>query len=489
MKRKFITIILSMLMLAVLLPTAVMADEKLTITSDVEYYNKNSKEAVEFIIRGCNYSLSTTTEVYVNDTKVEQKENDENNYSFGHSVGSDRNYVYFYSKFIESFPGDINVEIRIGGGYNQTFNVTIKNEFYELAVDVEAPEEFDVKNTWWELFVDGLGYIDIDRDVIYVPKGSSITTGPRYVTDNIIFESWYFNGQKIEDEITPTQDGALTLKYDYLSYELDTNTNDIDFGSLNPGYEVPPAKELTITNEGNEAVILYDFSNEEWAEYNPKYYNIDGFDEMEITYLWPGESVTLSVTPLPDLPLGNYDETITFYGIENMEIMPLTRSVNRARPSTSLEEATLSELDVDFHFSVVEKKAEYTLTFDTGGGETIEKVTQEEGTSVDLSKYVPSRSGYEFGGWYLDKELSTKVNSVVLDSNKVVYAAWEEVKVEVPETKPETTTPETTPEATTEVTIPDTGDGQISYNLLLPSALTVMAILVMVKQYKQKDNR
>ncbi len=470
MKRKFITIILSMLMLAVLLPTAIVADEKLTITSNVEYYNKNSDESintVDFTFVGSDYSFAGVVDVYVNNEQV----NEAVDYvTFGYSGGY--NYVYFYSDFIKSFSGDINAEIRIGGGYNQTFNVTIKNEFYELAVDVEAPEGVDTEDVW-SAFVDELGYIDGNRDLIYVPKGQSISLYEyNYLKDNIISEGWYLDGQKIEDEIIPTQDGVLTLKYDYLSYELDTNTNDIDFGSLNPGYEVPPAKELTITNEGNEAVILYDFSNEEWAEYNPKYYNIEGFDKMETPYLFPGESVTLSITPLPDLPLGNYDETITFYGIENMEIMPMARSTNGTRLSTSLADVTLSELDVDIHFSVVEKKAEYTLTFETNGGETIQKVTQEEGTSVDLSKYVPSRNGYEFGGWYLDKELSTKANSVVLDSNKVVYAAWEKIK-----------------DPATGVTIPDTGDGQIGYNLLLPSAITVMAILVMIKQYKQKDNR
>jgi|GEM_PF-6033867 len=69
----------------------------------------------------------------------------------------------------------------------------------------------------------------------------------------------------------------------------------------------------------------------------------------------------------------------------------------------------------------------YTLTFDTNGGDSIASVERANGTVVDLSSYIPTRSGYEFKGWFSDETLTNKVTSVKLDSNKTVYAKWDKV--------------------------------------------------------------
>ncbi|MCD8218181.1 MAG: InlB B-repeat-containing protein, partial [Clostridiales bacterium] len=49
---------------------------------------------------------------------------------------------------------------------------------------------------------------------------------------------------------------------------------------------------------------------------------------------------------------------------------------------------------------------QYTLTFETNGGSAIDSVTVAEGTEIDLSDYVPTRSGYTFTGWYTDSALT-----------------------------------------------------------------------------------
>ncbi|MCC8152232.1 MAG: InlB B-repeat-containing protein, partial [Lachnospiraceae bacterium] len=67
----------------------------------------------------------------------------------------------------------------------------------------------------------------------------------------------------------------------------------------------------------------------------------------------------------------------------------------------------------------------YTLTFETNGGSAIDSVTVEEGTVIDLSDYVPTRTGYTFTGWYTDSALTNRAESVVLDENMTVYAGWE----------------------------------------------------------------
>ncbi|MCD8006953.1 MAG: InlB B-repeat-containing protein [Oscillospiraceae bacterium] len=66
----------------------------------------------------------------------------------------------------------------------------------------------------------------------------------------------------------------------------------------------------------------------------------------------------------------------------------------------------------------------YTLIFVTNGGSEIGSMIFDSGISVDLSYYVTTRSCYEFAGWYDDADLLTQINSVTMDSEKIVYAKW-----------------------------------------------------------------
>ena len=66
----------------------------------------------------------------------------------------------------------------------------------------------------------------------------------------------------------------------------------------------------------------------------------------------------------------------------------------------------------------------YTLTFDTNGGSSIDKITKDSGTTIDLAAYKPTRAGYTFAGWFSDKALTKAVTSVKLTANTTVYAKW-----------------------------------------------------------------
>ena len=68
----------------------------------------------------------------------------------------------------------------------------------------------------------------------------------------------------------------------------------------------------------------------------------------------------------------------------------------------------------------------YTLVFESNGGSKITNVNERHGTVVDLTlaKYQPTRTGYDFTGWYSDKELTKRVTSVKLYENMTVYAGW-----------------------------------------------------------------
>ena len=68
--------------------------------------------------------------------------------------------------------------------------------------------------------------------------------------------------------------------------------------------------------------------------------------------------------------------------------------------------------------------AEYTLTFATNGGSKINDLPVSAGTTVDLTKYIPTKEGYTFAGWYSDSKLTTAVTSLKLTADTTVYAKW-----------------------------------------------------------------
>ena len=74
----------------------------------------------------------------------------------------------------------------------------------------------------------------------------------------------------------------------------------------------------------------------------------------------------------------------------------------------------------------------YTLTFETNGGSKITSVSKSGGAAIDLTGYVPTRTGYDFDGWYSDAKLTDKITSVKLTKNMTVYAKWTEKSDENP---------------------------------------------------------
>lgn len=66
-------------------------------------------------------------------------------------------------------------------------------------------------------------------------------------------------------------------------------------------------------------------------------------------------------------------------------------------------------------------KVYYTLSYDTAGGNSIASERVESGSSVNLP--TPTRSGYDFLGWFLDD--GTQVTEVTVNGNLTVHARWE----------------------------------------------------------------
>lgn len=68
----------------------------------------------------------------------------------------------------------------------------------------------------------------------------------------------------------------------------------------------------------------------------------------------------------------------------------------------------------------------YSVTFNTNGGSTIAKETVEA-NSVLEKPTAPTKEGYDFAGWYTDKELTTAYDfTAKITKNLTLYAAWAE---------------------------------------------------------------
>ena len=72
---------------------------------------------------------------------------------------------------------------------------------------------------------------------------------------------------------------------------------------------------------------------------------------------------------------------------------------------------------------------DYTLRFETGGGSAIPGVRETYNTYIDLTKYVPTRHGYTFVGWYSEQSLVNKVSDIYLTGDRTAYAGWRAVTI------------------------------------------------------------
>ena len=82
----------------------------------------------------------------------------------------------------------------------------------------------------------------------------------------------------------------------------------------------------------------------------------------------------------------------------------------------------------------------YTLKFHTNGGNSLKSRNFPKGTSVDLRKYKPTRSGYYFVGWFRDSKLTKPVtwqemsDDYAKDGVVTIYAKWKKMDTTNPKT-------------------------------------------------------
>lgn len=265
-------------------------------------------------------------------------------------------------------------------------------------------------------------------------------------------------------------------------YAISADTQLLDFGTVTEGYtQAPAAKTVTITNTGNQDVTV-DLP----TSTNYTVTAGTGFTNGKAA-LSSGGKAQFTVQPKTGLGVGDCSETLTISGsnstsasvklsFEVLDTYTLTVNLNGGSGSTTDGEyaegavinidagsrsnyrfdrwtssnggsfASASSASTTFTMPAADTTITanweyngggstggsttdyYRLTFDVNGGSEIASILRAEYTTVDLSDYKPTREGYEFTGWYADKDLTDKITSIRLTRNTTVYAGWEEKK-------------------------------------------------------------
>ena len=170
------------------------------------------------------------------------------------------------------------------------------------------------------------------------------------------------------------------------------------------------SEDLNITLETGELTF---FKVEDSSSETDKHYivNVTGTYKDNDRY---AENSSVTVTVMPESGFSITDVSCEAAEFINDE-------------ASGIWKADIESITDDISYTVSTEKTvpKYTLTFNTNGGSSIASVTKKEGSIVYISKYVPSKSGYKFNGWFTDSELKTAAgSSITLTGDITLYAGW-----------------------------------------------------------------
>ena len=163
--------------------------------------------------------------------------------------------------------------------------------------------------------------------------------------------------------------------------------------------EIPaamPAEDLTIKAKWtvNTYTITYDLDGGT-AEGNPASYTVES------------GAITLAEPAKPGYTFTGWSGT-DLEGADNLDV--------------TIPAGSTGDRSYTAHWQV--NTVYSTLRFEARGGSALATLALPYGSRVDLTKYVPTREGFAFTGWYTDRELTQRVTSLTLTNSTVVYAGW-----------------------------------------------------------------
>lgn len=219
------------------------------------------------------------------------------------------------------------------------------------------------------------------------------------VQDGYVFEGWYVSGNPnpkwdFSDRVTD----KLKLEAHWNKvYQVTMLTNG---GSIVPGKEIKSytgGRSLTLPGASDITREGYTFAG---------WYEDSGFSGAPVT--------EISRTDTGDK---------TFYAKWKQNTVPVPPA--QTEHNDANHDNTNHDNSGDTKESSGTAPVSYpALTFDTCGGSSIKAVRAWKGHMINLSGYRPTREGYEFSGWYADRNLTQPITEIRLDGNRTVYAGW-----------------------------------------------------------------
>ena len=229
-----------------------------------------------------------------------------------------------------------------------------------------------------------------------LPGAGDITRG------GYTFEGWYedidFSGVPVtEISSTDTGDKIFYAKWSAKTYIVKLETN---------GGKIADGKDVTDYTCGTGAALP------------------GAGDITRGGYTFEGwyEDIDFSGVPVTEISSTDTGDKI-FYAKWKQNIAPVTPA--QTEHNDANHDNTNHDNTGDTNESGGTPPAIYpALTFDTCGGSSIKAVRAFEGHMINLSVYQPTREGYEFSGWYADRNLTQPITEIRLNGNRTVYAGW-----------------------------------------------------------------
>ena len=248
------------------------------------------------------------------------------------------------------------------------------------------------------------GTIAAGREIKSYTEGTTLTLpgGGDIIRKGYTFEGWYtdsgFSGSPVtEISSTDTGDKILYAKWSGNTYIVKLEAN---------GGKIADGKDVTDYTCGTGAALP------------------GAGDITRGGYTFEGwyEGIDLSGVPVTGISSTDTGDK-TFYAKWKQNTVPVTPA--QTEHNDANHDNTNHDNSGDTKESSGTAPVSYpVLTFDTCGGSSIKAVRAWKGHMINLSGYRPTREGYEFSGWYADRNLTQPITEIRLDGNRTVYAGW-----------------------------------------------------------------
>ena len=291
-----------------------------------------------------------------------------------------------------------------GNGTSYEPGGSVPADVTELTVQWTAPTYAVTLNTNGGTIADG-------KDVTGYTYGVGATLPTDVTRTGYTFKGWYDNENLTGSPVTAIGGAETGNKEYWAKWEINQYTITFD---TNGGSEIAP--------------ITQDYGTKITAPDNPtrKGYTFKGWDK-EIPKTMPAENITVKA----QWEINQY--TITFDTNGGSEIAPITQDYGTeiTVPADPTRKGyTFKGWDKEIPKTMpaenITVKAQwginqYTIAFDTNGGNEIAPITQDYGTKITAPDN-PTRKGYTFKGW--DKEIPETMPA----ENITITARWKDTE-------------------------------------------------------------